>query len=178
MPMVMDRVAWKISIAGSKGSGKSSLISRIVYDSDGTSSPSKLLSRKRITIERDGSRIPVDLLLQEISDEPEAERLLPGSNIILVLAEVTSADSLANAVEMLKYARSFEKKPPLLLVGTKSDMKYEAEIWTEDFEKVKQKTGVGYHIVSARTGEGIEGLMEDVTSTLLERFYAKKQRAP
>jgi len=178
MPMVMDRVAWKISVSGSKGSGKSSLISRIVYDSDGTSSASKLLSRKRITVERDGVRIPADLLLQEISDEPEAERLLPGSNIILILADVTSAESLATAVNMIKYARSFEKRPPLVLVGTKSDMKYEAEIWIEDFDRVKQKTGVDYFMVSARTGDGVRELMEGVTATLLERFYAKRQRAP
>lgn len=176
--MVADRIAWKVSVAGDRGTGKSSLISRIVYDSDGTGSPSKLLSKKRITVESNGVKIPADLLLQEISDEPEAERFLPGSNIILVLVDVTRGDTLGFARQIVRFSKTFEKKPAVILVGTKADLKYEAEIWTEDFDAVKKKDDVEYYIVSAKTGTGIQELLSSITATLFERFYARKQRTP
>ena len=134
--MVSDRIAWKISVAGLNGTGKSSLISRVVYDSDGTTSPSKMFSRKRIDLQKNGNRTTADLLLQEISQDPEAERMLPGSNMILILADVTNSQSLDFAQQMIRYSKSFSKNVPVLLVGTKSDLKYEAVIWIEDFEKV------------------------------------------
>lgn len=175
--MVMDRVAWKVSVAGGKGTGKSALISRIVYDTDSPGPTSKLLSRKRLAVDRDGTRLSADLLLQEISDGPEAERFLPGSNIILVLVDVLNPESLAFANEIVKYSKTFEKKPQILLVGTKSDMKYEAQIWTEDIEKIGKKEKVDYVMVSSRTGEGIPELLKAITDSLAERFYAKRQRA-
>ena len=174
--MVMDRVAWKVSVAGGKGTGKSALISRVVYDSDSPGSASKLLSRKRLVVDRDGTKISADLLLQEISDRPEAERFLPGSNIILVLVDVTNPASLDFAHDIVKYSKTFEKKPQILLVGTKSDMKYEAQIWTEDIEKIGKKEKLDYVMVSSRTGEGIPELLNSITDSLVEKVYAKRQR--
>jgi GTPase SAR1 family protein len=173
--MVVDRVTWKISVAGMKGSGKSSLISRIVYGTDGTNGHAKLLSRKRVTMERGESKVIADLLLQEIGDDAEAERLLPGSSLIIVVADIMARDSLLYAEDAIRYAKNFEKKPPVVLVGTKTDLRYEAELWTEDFDKSTRKLKVDYFMVSARGGEGVPKLMDHVLNVILERFYAKKQ---
>lgn len=171
----MDRVIWKISVAGIKESGKTSLISRIVYGSDGSSGPVKAIFRKRLNLEHDGHKVIADLLLQEINDNTDAEKLLPSSNLILVTADILSSDCLLYASDVIKYAKNFERNPPIVLVGTKTDLRYEAEIWSEDFEKLAKKLKVPFQLVSAKNGDGIDKLLDQVVELLLERFYAKKQ---
>lgn len=171
----MDRVIWKVSVAGIKESGKTSLISRIVYGSDGSSGPVKAIFRKRLNLEFNGNKVIADLLLQEINDDTDAEKLLPSSNLILVTADILSQDCLHYASDVIRYAKNFEKNPPLVLVGTKTDLRYEAEIWSEDFEKLAKQLKVPYHLVSAKTGDKINELLDQVVELLLERFYAKKQ---
>lgn len=175
MPICMDRVTWKISVAGIRGSGKTSLISRIVYGSDGSSGPVKPLFRKRLNLTYKENKVVADLLFQEIMDEADAEKMLPSSNLILVVADILSRDGLQYASDLIKYAKNFERKPPIVLVGTKTDLRYEAELWSDDFEKLARKVDVPYFLVSARTGDRISDLMEHVVSLMLERFYAKKQ---
>lgn len=177
MPILMDRVTWKISVAGIRGSGKTSLISRIVYGSDGSSAPAKALFRKRLNLTFKENKVVADLLFQELNDEAEAERLLPGSNLILVVADILSPDGLIYASDVIKYAKNYEKKPPIVLVGAKTDLRYEAELWTNDFEKVTKKLDVPFFMVSAKNGENVNQLIEHLTDLLLERFYAKKQTA-
>lgn len=171
----MDRVTWKISVAGIKGSGKTSLISRIVYGSDGSSGPIKAIFRKRLNLEYNENRIVADLLFQEINDDSDAERMLPSSNLIIVTSDILTRDGLEYAADLMKYAKHFERKPPIVLVGTKTDMRYEAELWIEDFEKIARKLDVKFFLVSARSGDNINELMKHVVDTMLERFYARKQ---
>lgn len=171
----MDRVIWKISVAGIRESGKTSLISRIVYGNDGSNGPSKAIFRKRLNLERNNNKIVADLLLQEINDNTDAEKLLPSSNLIMVTADILSRDCLLYASDVIKYAKNFERNPPIVLVGTKTDLRYEAEIWSEDFEKLTKKLDVPFQLVSAKNGDGIDELLDQVVDLLLERFYAKKQ---
>ena len=171
----MDRVTWKISVAGIGETGKTSLISRIVYGSDGSSGPVKALFRKRVTLSYKGNKLVADLLFQEINNDTDAERMLPSSNLILVVADIMSGESLEDASDIIMYAKNFEKKPPIVLVGTKTDLRYEAVLWTEDFEKVSRKLNVPFFLVSAKTGDKINEMMDQVLELMLERFYAKKQ---
>lgn len=171
----MDRVTWKISVAGVGETGKTSLISRIVYGSDGSSGPIKALFRKRLNLSYKSNKLVADLLFQEINDDSDAERMLPSSNLILVVADIMSGESLQYASDIIMYAKNFEKKPPVVLVGTKTDLRYEAVLWTEDFEKVSKKLGVAFYLVSAKTGDKVPEMMDQVVDLMLERFYAKKQ---
>ncbi len=171
----MDRVIWKISVAGISGSGKTSLISRIVYDNDGSSGPVKVLFRKRLSLEYRNSRVISDLLLQEINDDADAERMLPSSNLIIVTADILSRDGLEYASDVIRFSKNFEKKPPVILVGTKTDLRYEAELWSGDFERLAKKLDVSYFLVSSKTGDGTNELLDHLVHLLLERFYAKKQ---
>jgi hypothetical protein len=171
----MDRVTWKISVAGVGETGKTSLISRIVYGSDGSSGPVKAIFRKRLNLTYKNNKLVADLLFQEINDDSDAERMLPSSNLILVVADIMSREGLEYASDIIMYAKNFEKKPPVVLIGTKTDLRYEAELWTEDFEKVSKKLKVPYFLVSAKTGDNVSDMMDQVMELMLERFYAKKQ---
>ncbi len=171
----MDRVTWKISVAGVGETGKTSLISRIVYGSDGSSGPVKAIFRKRLNLSFKNNKLVTDLLFQEINDDTDAERMLPSSNLILVVADVMSREGLEYASDIIMYSKNFERKPPVVLVGTKTDLRYEAELWKEDFEKVAKKLKVPYFLVSSKTGENISEMLDQIMELMLEKFYAKKQ---
>lgn len=171
----MDRVTWKVSVAGVAETGKTSLISRIVYGSDGSSGPVKALFRKRMNLSYKDNKLVADLLFQEVNDDSDAERVLPSSNLILVVADIMSREGLEYASEIIKYAKNFEKKPPVMLVGTKTDLRYEAELWMDDFEMVSKKLKVPFYLVSSKTGEKVSEMMDQIVELMLERFYAKKQ---
>ncbi len=171
----MDRVTWKISVAGMDDTGKTSLISRIVYGSDGSSGPVKVLLRKKVTLTYKNNKLVADLLFQEINNDTDAERMLPSSNLIIVVADIMSRAGLEYASDIIPYTKNFEKKPPVVLVGTKTDLRYEAELWTEDFEKVSRKLDVPFFLVSSRTGDKVAEMMDHILELMLERFYAKKQ---
>ena len=171
----MDRVTWKISVAGVGETGKTSLISRIVYGGDGSSGPVKALFRKRVTLTYKDNKLVADLLFQEINNDNDAERMLPSSNLIIVVADIMSRAGLEYASDIIPYAKNFEKKPPVVLVGTKTDLRYEAELWTQDFEKVSRKLDVPFYLVSSKNGDKVAEMMNQILELMLERFYAKKQ---
>ena len=175
--MSLDRVMWKISVVGLSRTGKSTLISRLVYDTDDVSMQVKMLNRKRISINNGSGKINADLLLQEVSESLEADRLLPGSAAILVTVDITNSDSLGYAEDVLKYASHFDKNPLVIVVATKLDLKYEARLWKEELEKLKVKYGVEYFIISARTGEGVRPALDYLENSLTKRFYAKRKQA-
>lgn len=175
--MSSDRVMWKISVVGLSHSGKSTLISRLVYDTDDVSMQVKMLNRKRVSINNGEGAINADLLLQEIAEDNEVNRLLPGSAAILVTVDITDRNSLGYADEILKYSANFPKEPVVTVMATKLDLKYEAIVWKDELEKLKSKYGVNYFIVSARTGEGIGQALEFIEESLKKRFYAKRKPA-
>lgn len=169
------RVIWKISVVGPKGIGKSSLISRIVYDSDSALGPQRALVKKKVTVNYENEKIISDLLFQELDETDDVDRLIPGSNVIIIVADVTESESIADAEEIIKFSQNFEVNPLIVLVGTKLDRKYEAKIWEEDFNKLRKKYGVQYFIVSAKTNENIDEMMSYITDKLLEKYFSKRK---
>lgn len=173
--MDLQRVTWKLTVLGQPESGKSSLISRLVYDSDSGPVKQRGLIKKKMTLETGGRKVIADLLFLELQDKEGVEKLLTGSNCILVTVDITRGEELGVASDIVKYLTSFEDPPLVLLVGTKSDLRYEAAIWENDFEAVKKESGVDYFLVSAKTSSGVPELLEHLSGELLGKFYAKRK---
>ncbi len=173
--MEPERVTWKITVLGQPESGKSSLISRIVYDSDTSVIKQRGLIKKKMTLEKDGIRYIADLLFLELQDEEGVEKLLRGSNCILVAVDITKGEELEVAADIVRYLNSFEESPLVIMAGTKSDLKYEAAVWEHDFDRLKKELGVEYFLVSAKNATSVPELVEYMTGNLLERFYAKRK---
>ena len=129
----------------------------------------------RVTLTYKNNKLVADLLFQEINNDNDAERMLPSSNLIIVVADIMSRAGLEYASGIIPYAKNFEKKPPVVLVGTKTDLRYEAELWTQDFEKVSRKLDVPFYLVSSKNGDKVAEMMNQILELMLERFYAKKQ---
>lgn len=173
--MEVQRVTWKITVLGQPGSGKSSLISRIVYDSDASVIRQRGLIKKKMTLEKGGGKYLADLLFLELQDGEGVEKLLRGSNCILVAVDITRSEELEIAADIARYLNSFEEGPLVILAGTKADLKYEAAVWEEDFDKVKRELDVDYFLVSAKTATAVPDLVDYLTDSLLERLNAKRK---
>lgn len=170
-----ERVTWKITVLGQPEAGKSSLISRIAYDSDSSTIKQRGLIKKKMTLEEKGRKVIADLLFLELQDEEGVERLITGSNCVLVAVDITKNGELEVASDIARYLNSFEDSPLVIIVGTKSDLKYEAAVWEKEFGQVKKELGVDYFLVSAKNATAIPELIDHLTGKLLNRFYAKRK---
>ena len=173
--MEKGKLAWKISVAGSEGVGKSSLISRIIYNTDKVQGSHRSLQKKTLRLESNGGIISVDLLLQEIDITKNEERFIAGSNAVLVLTDITDPASLASADQFLRYLESQDSARIVRLLVTKLDRKYEAKFWDEELSQVSKKYDVDYTKLSSRTGDGFEPFFESLKQELLERYYEGKK---
>lgn len=174
--MDVTRVTWKISVLGALGAGKSSIISRMIYDSEGSASQPRSIQKKTISISRGGRKVMVDLLFLELDDGKNNEKLIMGSNAILVVSDLTDAGSLRSADSTFKIIKKFNSKSLVFLVATKLDRKYEAAYWTRELDEISKRDDVRYFLVSAKTGDGVSELMESLTSNLLDKFLSKKEK--
>ncbi|MCL4342886.1 MAG: GTPase domain-containing protein [Candidatus Thermoplasmatota archaeon] len=171
--MENSRVTWKISVTGLNGSGKSTLISRLVYNTNTVSSQLRPIQRKIVTLDARNKRITAELLFLEINSEQESEKLLTGSNCILVVADLTSIRSLDYAENVLKFISALNNKTVRVLVATKLDRRYEAQFWQDELERVSKDYAIPYFILSNNSRDDWEKLYGYVTDKMIEVFVKK-----
>ncbi len=171
--MENSRVTWKISVTGLNGSGKSTLISRLVYNTNTVSSQIRPIQRKIVTLDARNRRITAELLFLEINSEQESEKLLTGSNCILVVADLTSIRSLDYAENVLKFISALNNKTVKVLVATKLDRRYEAQFWQDELERISRDYGIPYFILSNNSRDDWEKLYGYVTDKMIEVFVRK-----
>lgn len=171
--MENSRVTWKISVTGLNGSGKSTLISRLVYNTNTVSSQLRPIQRKIVTLDARNRRITAELLFLEINSEQESEKLLTGSNCILVVADLTSIRSLDYAENVLKFISALNNKTVKVLVATKLDRRYEAQFWQDELERVSKDYAIPYFILSNNSRDDWEKLYGYVTDKMIEVFVKK-----
>ncbi len=172
--MFSEKIAWKIGVTGMKGSGKSSIISRIVYGTFDLGGRTKPFFKKAVTFKHESKNVTADIFFQEIENDHGTEKLYFGMNLIIVAVDILNKESVDYAISAIKNFKVGNKKLPLVVVGNKSDMKYEAEIWKEDLEYIKEKFETEFFIVSAKTGEGIPELLNYCVDIMKENYYAKE----
>ncbi|WP_075056778.1 GTPase domain-containing protein [Thermogymnomonas acidicola] len=176
--MDADRVTWKVSVTGGAkgGSGKTSLISRIVYDSDAAIGMKRELFRKRFSASLGGSRrIIAELLFQELDSSESSASAILNSNAVMVVVDITEQPSYEEAVEIVRYVSGLERRPLTIIVGNKLDRKYEAVVWEDEMKSLQKKYGVEYCFVAAKNGEGIQNLINSLLDGLVSRIAQKRK---
>jgi putative ribosome biogenesis GTPase RsgA len=174
--MERGRLAWKISVAGTTGVGKSALISRIIYNTDKVQISQRSLQKKTLRLDGSNGPLTVDILLQEIDPGKNEERLMTGSNAVLVLADLTNLLSLKSADRFLKLVESQKSGKIVKLIATKLDRKYEAVLWEDDLQKLGKKYGTRFFLVSSKDSTSVKDMMSYIVNELLQRFYSKRKK--
>lgn len=148
---------FKILIVGPRGSGKSSLLCRMVFDSYGDCSISTGQFYRTEPITINGKT--VSLLLKEINFLPTNEKT---AGFIVVLDSNNELDynQLPGILEMIG-----EKK--IIIALSKSDLHYSASFWIEDVLKVVGKRGINVIPVSSKNGENIRELLDEAAKLVV-----------
>ncbi|MCL4345903.1 MAG: GTPase domain-containing protein [Candidatus Thermoplasmatota archaeon] len=171
--MISSRFIWKVSVVGTSGSGKSSLISRIVYDSDNGNFGNKGLLRKKISVNYDGKQVESEFIIQEIDGFVENEKIMSGSSVIIIVADVTKELNEKEIHKFIKFVSILDRKPLMVISATKIDRKYEAVTWQEDLEPLSKEYNVPVYMVSSRIPDTVKKMTDDIVIRLLERKNGK-----
>ncbi len=168
--MPIQKLAWKFLVIGSKGSGKSSFISYMVYGEMSPGIPRAMI-KKTVTREIDGVRYSVDILFQEAEDD--AERVIGTATGMIVIIDLTDYRSLEFAERVIARAYGMNKIN-VYIIGNKTDLKYEAQIWKEDLEKLSSKFGSTYYMVSCKDGTGFDGILDSIVDRIISKNVLRK----
>ncbi|KAF8162481.1 P-loop containing nucleoside triphosphate hydrolase protein [Mycena galopus ATCC 62051] len=180
--------AWTIALAGAPAVGKTRFISRFVLDDFeelGSSSDSMIdqgFSRK-LTV--DGQKTIVTLLdiyqgqrkLDESYDDNAAETLLRDADGFILMYSTTSPYSFQDVVAYTRAVRrakaAYAQNPVLSLVANQSDRPaHDQEVTRVDGEALARELDCLFAETSAKTGNGVDDVVEDLVRVL----RARKQR--
>ncbi|MCL5874347.1 MAG: GTPase domain-containing protein [Candidatus Thermoplasmatota archaeon] len=143
----------KVLVVGPKGSGKTSLLCRLIYDSvnECDQLPGQFL---KFNFSR-GNGDSVSFLFKEVNNLPTSEKK---SAYILTLNSNNKADleSLPNTLSMISDKR-------VIIALCMSDLHYSAAFWVEDVKKAVGKKDIKVVPVSSKTGENIKQFMLDLS---------------
>ena len=171
----LEEAFFKIIIVGDGAVGKTSLCTHITtqeFFSDYRLTVGCDFFIKRIMV----NNISVTLQIFDVGGQDHFAKLRAafagGAKGILLAYDVTRRDSFYNLEEWLNsIAEELDPRAPKVLLGTKSDLKSEAEIWDEDISKMKEKITVdAYFDTSSLTGEGVNEAFTTMGQLLLSRY--------
>ncbi len=166
---MIHKIIWKVTVTGKKGSGKSSLISSVVYNS---SSPVDIKGfiRKKIDINFNFEDYDINLLFLEMPMELLDDRILSKSTLVLVTVDITDMDSLEAAEKfIMKYSNEME----IFLIGMKSDLRYISQFWENDMNKVADKYNIKYYIYNNKLN--FDDIMNDILKSVLTKIYNRNK---
>ena len=169
---------FKLVIAGEKGVGKTAFIQ--IYHSD------KFTADTRITIgvEFYIKDLNVDgkgdarLQIWDVYNEKSFRFLLPrymkGAHGVMFLFSLTDKSSLSNFDEWLEIFREYDPNIPILLVGTKLDLKESRSVKKEEATELARSRGCFDYIeISSKAGINVELAFEAITKIMWEKKYSK-----
>ena len=152
----------KLAILGAGGSGKSTLITRLVTGNFIETDMTVGFDVESWVIDTGNNQF-VKVAMFDMGGQHQfrffQDSLIIGAKIALLVFDSTSFRSLMQIAEWMDMAESI----PLdrrLLVGTKIDV--EDAIDEEDVKEYAQSLGIDYILVSSKTGENVEKLLDKI----------------
>jgi ethanolamine utilization protein EutP (predicted NTPase) len=147
----------KVLVVGPKGSGKTSLLCKLIYDSidECDQVPGQFL---KFSFSR-GNGDNVSFLFKEVNNLPTTEKK---SAYILTLNSNNKSDleNLPNLLSMISDKR-------VIIALCMADLHYSAAFWIEDVKKVVGKKNIKIVPISSKTGENIKQFMLDLSDMVL-----------
>ncbi|MFX0005590.1 MAG: Rab family GTPase [Promethearchaeota archaeon] len=166
---------YKICIAGSKGVGKSSLITRYVDDTFNEKSMKTIgvaFKRKEIKIKEN---LSIELNIWDFGGEQKYRILFPayvnGAAAALLLYDTTDKSSLDDIKNWVQIIDDNSKEIIKITIGTKIDLKEQREISKAEAINISKKFNCyGDPIgTSSKTGENVNKAFQNVVEAIIEQ---------
>ncbi|MFW9900068.1 MAG: Rab family GTPase [Candidatus Thorarchaeota archaeon] len=181
---------YKICVAGSKGIGKSSLITRYVDDIFNEKSMQTIgvaFKRKEIKIKEN---LRIELNIWDFGGEEKYRILFPayvnGATAALLLYDSTNKNSVEDLKNWVQIIDDNSNEIIKVTIGTKADLEKQREITKADAFKISAKFNCyGDPIItSSKTGENVEKVFQNLVEAIIEKklheckncgeFFSKK----
>ncbi|MFW9970219.1 MAG: Rab family GTPase [Candidatus Odinarchaeota archaeon] len=166
---------YKICIAGSKGVGKSSLITRYVDDTFNEKSMKTIgvaFKRKQIKIKEN---LSIELNIWDFGGEQKYRILFPayvnGAAAALLLYDTTDKSSLDDIKNWVQIIDDNSKEIIKITIGTKIDLKEQREISKAEAIRISKKFNCyGDPIgTSSKTGENVNKAFQNAVEAIIEQ---------
>ena len=169
----------KICLLGAFAVGKTSLIVRYVdslFSDKYHTTVGVKIDKKQLTVDQQD----LTLMIWDLAGQDELTRVktsyLRGVSGYIIVADVTRPHSLDTAINMHKETREYTGDVPFILALNKADL---TDKWLIDREAVEQLRQEGVIVInsSAKTGEGVEDIFEQLSRQMLEAHSIKTTNA-
>jgi small GTP-binding protein len=158
----------KLAVLGAGGSGKSTLITRLVTGNFIETDMTVGFDVESWVIDTGNDQF-VKVTMFDMGGQHQfrffQESLVIGAKIALLVFDSTSFRSLMQINEWIEMIESIPQELRLL-VGTKIDV--EDAIDEEDIKEYADSLGIDYILVSSKTGENIEKLLDKIQTMINE----------
>ncbi|KAJ6229039.1 ras and ef-hand domain-containing protein [Anaeramoeba flamelloides] len=169
---------FKICFIGDEGVGKTSIITRFIYESFDPETQSTVgvdFLSKTIHIENQSIR----LQLWDTAGQERFRCLLPSyirnSSLAVLVFDVTNQQSFENLDFWLQTVKEIRGEDVIIFyIGNKTDLKEQRKISTEDLKKKAEEKGFIYFETSAKSGFNIKQLFQKVTLAIMNNEKSPK----
>jgi len=164
---------FKIILLGEPGVEKTALAQRFCFD---LFNPSEKLTIGVDfyvkTIELQGKKIK--LQIWNIGGEERFKFLIPtycnGANAAMIIFDITNSKSLNQISELTQIVREKVSNIPIMLIGSKLDLKEVRELNREEGIEIVNKYNLSsYSEISTKTGQNVEKSFETLTEFLINQ---------
>jgi small GTP-binding protein len=125
-----------------------------------------------IDVKKDGNNVRMQVW--DLAGQPQFKNVLPayrkGTQTAIVMYDLTRYSSVKNMEEWIKFAREENPSLPILLVGSKMDLKQQRTVKAADVEPFITKYAFGHVRCSSKTGEGISEMLDLLAANTLKKF--------
>eukprot|EP01155_Anaeramoeba_flamelloides_P002351 Anaeramoba_flamelloidesa1058030_33.p1 GENE.a1058030_33~~a1058030_33.p1 ORF type:complete len:206 (+),score=36.65 a1058030_33:20-637(+) len=169
---------FKICFIGDEGVGKTSIITRFIYESFDPETQSTVgvdFLSKTIHIENQSIR----LQLWDTAGQERFRCLLPSyirnSSLAVLVFDVTNQQSFENLDFWLQTVKEIRGEDVIIFyIGNKTDLKEQRKISTEDLKKKAEEKGFIYFETSAKSGFNIKQMFQKVTLAIMNNEKSPK----
>jgi Ras-related protein Rab-6A len=162
---------FKIVFLGDQSVGKTSIINRFIYDTF------EDVYQATIGIDFLSKPVYVDdktirLQLWDTAGQERFKSLIPSyvkdSSVAVICYDITNADTFNSVKTWVENAKSMRGEEVILFIaGNKSDLAEQRAVSDEDGEKLASELGATFYETSAKSGENVKALFDDLAKKLI-----------
>ncbi len=164
----------KLVLLGEANVGKTSLVYRFIENKFRENYKSTLgvnLLKKDMELDKYGS---VSVQIWDLGGQESFKSLrklyLEGANGALLVFDMTNKKSYEKLDEWVQSFREARDDAPIILIGNKSDLKYQIKITESESKKYATVNNLGIIITSAKTGQNVEEAFIELSSKIIDKI--------